>query len=52
MSAGEMGIITKFTLRDGGELQTDEDASCLEPATGLVVSAFASQKLIQAFFSR
>jgi hypothetical protein len=45
MSAVEMGIIAQFTLREGGELQTDEDASCLEPATGVVVSAFAIQKL-------
>jgi hypothetical protein len=45
MSAVEMGIITQFTLRDGGELWTGKDASCLEPATGVVVSAFASQKL-------
>ena len=45
MSLVEMGIITQFTLRDGGERQTDEDASCLEGASGVVVSAFASQKL-------
>ncbi len=45
MSVAEMRIITQFTLRDGGELRTDKDASCLERATGVVVSAFASQKL-------
>jgi hypothetical protein len=45
MSAVEMGIITQFTLRDGGELRTDKEASCLERATGVVVSTFASQKL-------
>ena len=45
MSAVEMGIITQFTIRDGGELRTDKDASCLESATGVVVSAFAIQKL-------
>jgi hypothetical protein len=45
MSASELRIITQFTLRDGGELRIDKDASCLEPATGVVVSAFDSQKL-------
>ena len=45
VSVSELRIITQFTLRDGGELRTDKDASCLEPTTGVVVSAFDSQKL-------
>jgi hypothetical protein len=45
MSASELRIITQFTLRDGGELRTDKDASCLEPTSGVVVTTFDSQKL-------